>query len=241
MSTTIVWVEDEQALLAEGIHFLLTEGYEVYGVGSCEEAVELIDRLKPQLLLVDWMLPGGCSGLDLCKRNEREWQLPIIMLTAKGDEFDKVLALELGADDYMAKPYSLRELSARIKAVLRRTGRGAAAADGTGGKAEAASDTVISRGALLIDSDRHQVELNGRVIELTRTEFMLLWQLAKHPGRVYTRTHLMESALGGDYLGFERTIDSHIRNLRRKLEEDPAEPQYIVTVYGVGYKFGETG
>jgi len=238
MSISIVWVEDEQALLAEGIHFFQGEGYEVYGAGCCADAAELIERVKPQLLLVDWMLPGGCSGLDLCKRNEREWKLPVIMLTAKGDEFDKVLALELGADDYMAKPYSLRELTARIKAVLRRTSRQAAGGAETIAGADS-SEAPIRRGALLIDSARYQVELDGRAVELTRTEFMLLWQLAKHPGRVYTRAHLMESALGGDYLGFERTIDSHIRNLRRKLEVDPAEPQYVITVYGVGYKFGE--
>jgi DNA-binding response OmpR family regulator len=239
MATSIVWVEDERALLAEGIHFLQLEGYQVYGASCCQEAAELIGRVKPQLLLVDWMLPGGCSGLDLCKRNEREWRLPVIMLTAKGDEFDKVLALELGADDYMSKPYSLRELNARIKAVLRRTGRSVAAADALGDTESDHSEAAVRRGSLLIDSERYQVELDGRAVELTRTEFMLLWQLAKHPGRVYTRAHLMESALGGDYLGFERTIDSHIRNLRRKLENDPAEPQYVITVYGVGYKFGE--
>ncbi|WP_202113017.1 winged helix-turn-helix domain-containing protein [Paenibacillus sp. MMS18-CY102] len=232
MAESIVWVEDEKALLEEGAHYLRQEGYEVYGASCCEEAYQLIAEHKPKLLLVDWMLPGGCSGLDLCKRNEQEWRIPVIMITAKGDEFDKVLALEIGADDYLAKPFGLRELSARMKALLRRTGRNMDTPS-----YHHASAAIVHRGALAIDPDRYRVEKEGQEIELTRTEFLLLWQLAQHPGRVYTRAHLMEAALGDDYLGFERTIDSHIRNLRRKLEEDPASPEYVLTVYGVGYKF----
>jgi DNA-binding response OmpR family regulator len=212
------------------------EGFDVYGAHSCSEAVALIEAYRPRLLLVDWMLPGGESGIDLCKRNEHEWRLPVIMLTARGDEFDKVLALELGADDYMAKPYSLRELTARIKAVLRRLERSAALQ--MGGIEHNDEQAVVRRGELSIDPNRFVVEKNGEALELTRTEFMLLWQLAQHPGRVYTRAHLMEAALGDDYLGFERTIDSHIRNVRRKVEDNPAEPKYVLTVYGVGYKFG---
>ncbi|GMK40594.1 DNA-binding response regulator [Paenibacillus sp. CCS19] len=235
MAVSIVWVEDEQALLEEGIRYLQMEGFDVYGAANCGEAVQLIEMHSPRLLLVDWLLPGGESGIDLCKRNEHEWRLPVIMLTAKGDEFDKVLALELGADDYMSKPYSLRELTARIKAVLRRSERGAGQVRGSDPNAESA---IIRRGELSIDPQRYVAEKNGEPLKLTRTEFMLLWQLAQHPGRVYTRAHLMEAALGDDYLGFERTIDSHIRNVRRKLEENPAEPRYVLTVYGVGYKFG---
>lgn len=235
MGVSIVWVEDEKALLSEGIQYLQMEGFDIHGANSCREAVALIETHRPRLLLIDWMLPGGESGIDLCKRNEHEWRLPVIMLTARGDEFDKVLALELGADDYMAKPYSLRELTARIKAVLRRSDRSAGQLGGSDSKSDSAA---VRRGELYIDPDRLVVERNGVPIELTRTEFMLLWQLAQHPGRVYTRAHLMEAALGGDYLGFERTIDSHIRNVRRKLEDNPTEPKYVLTVYGVGYKFG---
>lgn len=235
MGVTVVWVEDEKALLEEGIRYLQMEGFDVYGAADCEEAIQLIESHRPSLLLVDWMLPGGMSGIDLCKRNAHEWRLPVIMLTAKGDEFDKVLALELGADDYMAKPYGLRELTARMKAVLRRSERSTGQVSGS----EASSDsTIIRRGELSIDPERYVVEKNGVPLDLTRTEFMLLWQLAQHPGRVYTRAHLMEVALGDDYLGFERTIDSHIRNVRRKLEDNAAEPRYVLTVYGVGYKFG---
>ncbi|MBD3918072.1 response regulator transcription factor [Paenibacillus sp. PR3] len=235
MGVTIVWVEDEQALLEEGIRYLQMEGFEVHGAASFDEAVQHIESHRPSLLLVDWMLPGGASGIDLCKRNANEWRLPVIMLTAKGDEFDKVLALELGADDYMAKPFSLRELTARIKAVLRRAERGAGQVSGPETSSESA---IVRRGELTIDPDRYVVEKNGVPVDLTRTEFMLIWQLAQHPGRVYTRAHLMEAALGDDYLGFERTIDSHIRNVRRKLEDNAAEPKYVLTVYGVGYKFG---
>jgi Response regulators consisting of a CheY-like receiver domain and a winged-helix DNA-binding domain len=235
VGVTIIWVEDEKALLEEGLHYLQMEGFDAHGAVSYDEAVQLIETHRPSLLLVDWMLPGGASGIDLCKRNSNEWRLPVIMLTAKGDEFDKVLALELGADDYMAKPYSLRELTARIKAVLRRAERGAGQVSSPDTSSESA---IVRRGELSIDPERYVVEKNGIPLDLTRTEFMLLWQLAQHPGRVYTRAHLMEAALGDDYLGFERTIDSHIRNVRRKLEDNAAEPKYILTVYGVGYKFG---
>ena len=156
------------------------------------------------------------------------------MVTARGDEFDRVLALEIGADDYIQKPFSLRELQARIKAVLRRTGKASTAA----GLLDRAEDTtVLHRGGLVIHPEKHAVSVDGMPLELTRTEFALLWKLAANPGRVFSRGHLLEEALGDAYAGFERTIDSHIRNLRRKLGDDPAAPAYIGTVYGVGYRF----
>lgn len=228
----VVWIEDETELLRECADYLRREDIVVRGAATLPAAEALIAEEKPDLLLVDWMLPGGDSGLDVCKRNEREWGLPIIMVTAKGDEFDKVLALELGADDYLTKPFGLRELSARMKAVLRRASKG-------GGGTERRDETRLHRGELSLDNDKYAAQLGERRLELTRTEFMLLWKLASHPGRVFTRTHLMDEALGEDYIGYERTIDSHIRNLRKKLGDHEAERPYIETVYGIGYRFSE--
>ncbi|WP_162341355.1 winged helix-turn-helix domain-containing protein [Paenibacillus paridis] len=229
----IVWIEDELQLLQECTEFLHKESIEVHGATSLQEAESLIAEISPDLLLVDWMLPGGASGIEICKRNEREWKLPFIMVTAKGDEFDKVLALELGADDYLTKPFGLRELSARIKAVMRRASRN--------GEEVSMLDeeTLIQRGGLLLDQQRFAAFLNGQKLDLTRTEFLLLSKLAAYPGRVFTRTHLMDEALGDSFLGYERTLDSHIRNLRRKLEVGKEKQELIQTVYGVGYRFAE--
>ena len=240
----IVWIGDELQLLQECASFLGKEGIEVFGTDSFEKAEELITAVRPDLLLVDWMLPGGVSGIDICKLNERKWQLPFIMVTAKEDEFDKVLALELGADDYLTKPFGLRELSARIKAVMRRISKQPAALAqlqrGSGEWQDAFSEEpVIRRGELIIDKMKFIAELSGQRLELTRTEFLLLWKLASYPGRVFTRTHLMDEALGDGFIGYERTLDSHIRNLRRKLADHESERAYIETVYGVGYRFAE--
>jgi len=230
----IVWVEDEEKLFAECASFFRQEGHDIYGARTYEEAVAQIESANPDLLIVDWMLPGEGDGLELCKRNERQWQLPIIMVTAKGDEFDKVLALELGADDYVCKPFGLRELSARIKAVMRRTKRSGSSM----GVSDDIEDAII-RGDLVIEPDKYTVSRAGEKLELTRTEFVLLQKLAAYPGRVFTRMQLMDEALGDAYVGYERTIDSHIRNLRRKVEPNPVEPRYVLTVYGIGYAFNE--
>jgi len=239
----IVWIEDEKVLLNECSDYLKQESIEVYGATTLAEAQELIGQLKPDLLLVDWMLPGSASGIEICKLNEQRWRLPFIMVTAKGDEFDKVLALELGADDYLTKPFGMRELSARIKAVMRRSSKHEAATNPVEGK----EDKIIIRGELKLDYIRFQAEKEGCRLDLTKTEFLLLWTLASYPGRVFTRAQLMDEALGFGYLGYERTMDSHIRNLRRKLEENASSscseqrPQhpYVETVYGVGYRFTE--
>lgn len=229
----IVWIEDELQLLQECTDFLHKESIEVHGAASLQEAESLIAEISPDLLLVDWMLPGGASGIEICKRNEREWKLPFIMVTAKGDEFDKVLALELGADDYLTKPFGLRELSARIKAVMRRASRSGEEVSSLD------EETLIQRGGLMLDQQRFAALLNGQKLDLTRTEFLLLSKLAAYPGRVFTRTHLMDEALGDSFLGYERTLDSHIRNLRRKLEAGEEKQELIQTVYGVGYRFAE--
>ncbi|GAA0409794.1 response regulator transcription factor [Paenibacillus motobuensis] len=229
----VVWIEDERQLLQEWTQYLKKESIEVFGAETVAEAKALVEEKKPDMLLVDWVLPGGESGLELCKWNERHWGLPFIMVTAKGDELDKVLALELGADDYLTKPFGLRELSARIKAVLRRTGKGK-----TQDK-EKQDEQIVQRGQLRLDFVRFTAQLEQTKLELTRTEFLLLWRLASNPGRVFTRTHLMDEALGDVFIGYERTLDSHIRNLRRKLEEGGAQCEFIQTVYGVGYRFAE--
>lgn len=229
----VVWIEDEQQLLQECADYLRKESVEVYGASSLTEAEPLIKQVNPDLLLVDWMLPGGASGIDICKRNEKEWNLPFIMVTAKGDEFDKVLALELGADDYLTKPFGLRELSARIKAVMRRASKHGESS------LPAPDESIIYRGSLMLDQQRFTAVLNEHRLDLTRTEFLLLWKLAANPGRVFTRTHLMDEALGDGFLGYERTLDSHIRNLRRKLEGGDEKRELIQTVYGVGYRFTE--
>lgn len=227
----ILWVEDERRLLAEGAEALRKEGYEVLEAATAEEALRLL--AMPQridLALLDWMLPDR-PGIELCKHIHMEYKLPVIMITARTDEFDKVLALEIGADDYIVKPFGMREVAARIRAVVRRT----AATGGSSGE----TDGVIMRGGLRIDERRHEVYDGDRSVALTPTEFTLLCALARRPGIVFTRTQLMELALGEHYFGFERTIDSHIRNLRKKLGDPPEHPRYIVTVFGVGYKFGE--
>lgn len=224
----LLWVEDEAQLVAEGSRFLQQEGFAVTAAGTGAEALKRLEAGGIDLVLLDWMLPD-IPGIDLCKQIRQTWSLPVIMLTAKSDEFDKVLALELGADDYVAKPFGMRELVARIRAVMRRVD-----------KAEK-QDAVLERGDLLIDPQRHVVLKRGEPVPLTPTEFALLLVMARHPSRVYSRLQLMDEALGDAYFGYERTIDSHIRNLRKKLEDSPENPRYIATVHGIGYKFVQGG
>jgi len=224
----LLWVEDEEQLVAEGSRFLQKEGFGVTPAGTGAEAWKRLEAGGIDLVLLDWMLPD-IPGIDLCKRIQQTWALPVIMLTAKSDEFDKVLALELGADDYLAKPFGMRELVARIRAVMRRVD-----------KAEK-QDAVLERGDLVIDPQRHVVLKRGEPVSLTPTEFALLLVMARHPSRVYSRLQLMDEALGEAYFGYERTIDSHIRNLRKKLEDSPDNPRYIATVHGIGYKFVQGG
>ncbi|MDF2669875.1 MAG: DNA-binding response regulator [Paenibacillus sp.] len=227
----LLWVEDERRIVEEGTLFLEQEGCKVTHAATSEDAVELLNQGTFDLLLIDWMLPGQ-QGIDLCKEVQSRWKVPVIMLTARTDEWHKVIALEIGSDDYITKPFGMRELLARIKAVLRRSGRS------QHNPAEDMNSQVIQIDGLVIDAHRHEVSKKGLRLQLTPTEFALLHTLAKQPGRVFSRLHLLEQALGDAYLGYERTIDSHIRNLRSKVEDDPANPLYIVTVYGIGYKFG---
>ena len=181
----------------------------------------------PALIVLDWMLPG-IDGLEFMKRLRAEQQTPVIMLTARGDEDDRVQGLRLGADDYVPKPFSPRELVARIEAVLRRMQPSAEQ-----------EQEVLTRGPLVIDPSRHNVTRNDELIELTTLEFNLLYMLARYPGRVYSRNELLERVWGGDFAGVDRVVDVHVSNLRQKLEPEPTGPRLLLTVRGVGYKFSE--
>jgi len=182
------------------------------------------------LVILDLMLPG-LDGLEVCRRlRERRAYVPILMLTARSAELDRVLGLEMGADDYLTKPFSIRELVARVRAIFRRV-------DAFGGAAE--SGNLLQQGELRMDRDRHSASLHGEALELTAREFDLLWHFASHPGRVYRREQLLDQVWGAGYEGYEHTVNSHINRLRVKIETDPARPKYILTVWGVGYKFND--
>jgi len=183
------------------------------------------------LVILDLMLPG-LDGLEVCRRlRECRTYVPILMLTARTSELDRVLGLEMGADDYLTKPFSIRELVARVRAIFRRV-------DAFGGAAAEAGH-LLQLGELLMDRDRHSAVLHGKSLELTAREFELLWHFASHPGRVYRREQLLDQVWGAGYEGYEHTVNSHINRLRVKIEADPARPHYILTVWGVGYKFND--
>jgi len=219
----ILVVEDERQIARMVQAYLSREGYRVEVAFDGEEGWTRFKEGKPDLVILDLMLPR-LHGLELARRIRAGSNVPIIMLTARAEEADRVAGLELGADDYVTKPFSLRELAARVRAVLRR-------AEGT------AAREVMELGPLKIDFVAREVYLEGRTVELTPTEFDLLAYLARHPGRVFTRTELLEAIQERSYASLPRTIDSHIKNLRHKIELDPASPQFILTVHGVGYKF----
>jgi len=223
MPDTILVVEDE-ATVARGLEYgLKAEGFAVVVAPNGKKALEAARSAHPRLVLLDVRLPD-MSGFDVCRSlREEGMTLPIIMVTARDEEVDKVLGLELGADDYVVKPFDPKELLARVRAVLRRVRL----------PEEKAPLTV---GDLVVDPARHEVRRGDRRIDLTATEFAILHVLARHPGTVYTRLQLLESVQGEAYAGYERAIDSHIKNLRQKLEPDPRKPRYVVTIHGVGYR-----
>ncbi|MFY7897754.1 MAG: winged helix-turn-helix domain-containing protein [Candidatus Planktophila sp.] len=226
--TKILIVEDESSF-SEAISFLLgKEGFETDVAENGRTALELFKASAYDLVLLDLMIPE-VSGIEVCRAIRTTSMVPIIMLTAKDSEVDKVVGLELGADDYVTKPYSSRELVARIKAVLRR---------GTPESADADSSSAIqSAGNIRMDVERHQVTVNGTLINLPLKEFELLEFLMRNEGRVLTRGQLIDRVWGGDYYGDTKTLDVHIKRLRSKIEEDPANPQLIQTIRGLGYKF----
>ncbi len=217
-------VEDEPQIAQIAADYLRHAGFEVITTGNGMEALALVRERHPVLVVLDLGLPR-LDGLEVTKRLRREGNIPIIMLTARVEESDRLTGLELGADDYITKPFSPRELVARVKAVLRRIDN----ANET--------DQVIRQGDIVVDMPRMQVTRGGAPVELTTTEFQLVAALTRQPGRVLTRNQLLD-AVGGDHVeSFDRAIDTHIKNIRRKLEPDPRDPQYVLTVYGIGYKF----
>jgi len=230
----ILIVEDERAV-ARGLEYALeSEGFEVLWAQNGQQALAMTYSEHPDLILLDLRLPD-INGFDVCRRLRADGKRqPILMLTAKDEEVDKVLGLELGADDYIVKPYSLREVISRIRAQLRRA-YGELAQRPEGGH-------QVTLGDISLDFDRLQVERKGQAVELTPTEFRLLRYLLQHPGQPLSRSQLIEAVWGYDNdLGYDRTVDVHMRRLRQKLEDDPAEPRWFVTVRGIGYKFEPDG
>jgi DNA-binding response OmpR family regulator len=226
-SSTILLVDDEESVQKLLAYPLEREGFRVLQARDGEEALACFAAEEVDLVVLDIMLPK-LDGLEVCKRLRAESAVPIIMLTARDDELDKVLGLELGADDYITKPFSIREFSSRVRALLRR----AAAARPTDEDGD-----VIAIEGLTIDLSRRAVEVRDTRVQLTYVEFELLRIFASHPGRVYSRRLLLEALWGGADYREPRTIDVHVRHLREKLEADPSEPEYILTVRGVGYRF----
>jgi len=231
---TILIVDDEEKMISFIANYLTNEGYRVLEACNGFEALELLERsAEIELVLLDWMMPG-MNGLETCRRMRAFSQVPVIFLTAKSEEVDKLLGLELGADDYITKPFSIRELEARIRTVLRRVNTHRFQME-----PDKADTDSLHRGVLTINLLKHAVSLKGKPISLTPTEFKILKTLAQSPGRVYSRLDLLEIALGEEYTGYERSIDTHIRNIRKKIESDFSNPAFIATVHGVGYKFVE--
>jgi two-component system OmpR family response regulator len=220
-------VEDDANLLNALAYNLGREGYAVITAADGEQALETARREKPDLIILDIMLPR-LSGLEVCRILRREMTVPILMLTARAEETDKIVGLELGADDYITKPFSIRELLARVRAVLRRADMTRAA------PAEAASTLKIED--LEIDPARHRATRRGEALDLTPKEFELLAFLARNKGFVFSREQLLEKVWGYDYAGDTRTIDVHVRWLRRKIEADPQQPRHLITIRGIGYK-----
>jgi two-component system response regulator RegX3 len=223
--TRILVVEDEESFSDPLSYLLRKEGYEVAVAETGPAALEDFDRAGADLVLLDLMLPG-LSGMDVCRALRRHSSVPVIMLTAKDSEIDKVVGLEMGADDYVTKPYSSRELLARIKAVLRR-----------GQEPDELMPATLESGPVRMDVERHVVTVNGAHIPLPLKEFELLEMLLRNSGRVLTRMQLIDRVWGSDYVGDTKTLDVHVKRLRSKVEPDPANPQFIVTVRGLGYKF----
>jgi DNA-binding response OmpR family regulator len=226
-SSTILLVDDEQAVQQPLSFALERDGYRVVQARNGEEALEQFEREHVDLVVLDIMLPR-LDGLEVCKRLRATSSVPIIMLTARDDELDKVLGLELGADDYITKPFSIREFRSRVRAQLRRA---------SAWRNEPDESETIRADGLVIDSAKRTVERDGEQIQLTSFEFELLRFLASHPGRVYTRQALLQAVVGDSDFREPRTIDVHVRHLREKLEADARSPEYIITVRGVGYRF----
>jgi len=226
MPKTILVVDDERKIVTVLKGYLEQAGFRVVTAGDGQTALTTFRHEKPDLVILDLTRPG-MDGLDVCRTLRRESAVPIIMLTARAEEADRLIGLELGADDYVVKPFSPREVVARVRAVLRRV------------EGEVAPAGLLQAGDIVLDLAGHQTTVAGRPVELTPTEFALLATLARAPGRTFTRAQLLQQIQDNPLEGFERTVDVHVRNLRAKIEPDPRNPRYILTVYGVGYKLAE--
>lgn len=223
---TVLVVDDEVKILQLARDYLEHAGFTVLTASSGKTALAIARTEKPNLIVLDLGLPD-LDGLDVTRALRKESNVPIIMLTARGEETDKLVGLELGADDYLTKPFSPKELIARVRAVLRRA------------ESTPVTEELIRLGQITLDVPRMRVTLDDHPIELTPTEFELLAALARQPGRIFTRAQLLDAVHGVAFESYERAIDAHIKNIRRKLEPNPREPCYVLTVYGVGYKFAD--
>jgi two-component system alkaline phosphatase synthesis response regulator PhoP len=227
---TILVVDDDENLRRLVAAYLESEGYEVEQAADAEAAFQRVEKHEPDLILLDLMLPG-LSGLEVARRLRTKRPVPILMLTARGSEDDMLQGFAAGADDYLVKPFSPKVLVARVRAILRRSGAGL----------QEEEEKALTVGSISIDRRTREVRVEGREVELTTTEFDLLRVLAEHPGWVYSREELLESVWGYNYLGDSRLVDVHIANLRKKIGDDPADPQFVRTVRGVGYKLQSPG
>ncbi|MBT9283509.1 MAG: response regulator transcription factor [Hydrogenibacillus schlegelii] len=246
----ILVVDDEPKLVDMIVEYLRAEGFWAVGLTDGVQALQAAHSERPDLIVLDVLMPGR-NGFDILRELRKTADIPVILLTAKAEEADKVLGLELGADDYLTKPFSLRELVARIRVVLRRLQKGASAsgrlsavplsaATSTGSTDASPGEEVLRAGPLVVFPERMEVYKNGKKIALTPTEFKLLEAFVRHPKKVFTRMQLLE-ILGDAYIGYDRVLDTHVSNLRKKIEDVPSQPKLILTVYGVGYKFGGDG
>jgi DNA-binding response OmpR family regulator len=224
MTKTILVVDDEKRILSLLKAYLEQQGFQVVTAVNGQEAVYTARHEKPDLIILDIMMPE-MDGYEFMRQHRKERETPIILLTAKVDEDDKVLGLELGADDYVTKPFSPRELTSRVRAVLRRTGQNLPQTE------------VLRVGGMTLDREGHLVILDDEIVDLTPSEFDLLATLMSSPGRTFTRLELLDQIQDTTFVGYARTIDVHIKNLRAKIEDNPRQPRYIETVYGVGYRF----
>jgi len=227
MNELILVVDDEPKIVKLARDYLEQAGFRVASADNGTTAIASARRERPDLVVLDLRLPD-MDGLDVCRTLRRDSDVSIIMLTARDTEADRLIGLELGADDYVTKPFSPRELVARVRAVLRRAG---------GAQVEVRGSGLIRAGNLEVDLTGHHVTRQGQTIHLTPSEFTLLSVLAQHPGQVFSREQLLDRLYGMSYDGFARSVDAHIKNLRQKLEDDPSDPRYVLTIYGIGYKF----
>ena len=226
MNELILLVDDEQRIVRQARDYLEHGGFRVVEASDGKAALALARQARPDLIVLDLNLPG-MDGLDVCRTLRRDSDVPIIMLTARVEETDRLIGLELGADDYITKPFSPRELVARVRVILRRVNK------------DVVQSGLLRAADLEIDLNGHRVLRTGEPVQLSRTEFNLLAILAQHPGQTFSRAQLVDRLHNVSFQGFDRSIDAHVKNLRRKLEPEPGEPRYVLTVFGVGYKFAE--